>query len=183
LKFERPFLNLFLLWVCLQSILKETYYTTRCESDQPFQSGFKKQFHHWFLASQVGVPVHLEVCWIDQPTSLPIATVRLIYPAYIWLDTTRCPLSSSSYLEELQSLFVPAHLHLLALHGRLRSAGTKERLPQCRLLPHLISSVTLICRKHTAAHHICFSPSVHFTFTFRALGRRFYPKTYNEYIC
>jgi hypothetical protein len=50
--------------------LKVPYYTTRCECDQPLQAVLKICLFLFFSDITSGC-VHLDLCWIDQSTSLP----------------------------------------------------------------------------------------------------------------
>jgi len=61
-----------ILCVCLcvwWLVLKDSYYTTRRERDQPFQVVSKTRLERPHLTSQAGVVHHPDVWWIDQPTS------------------------------------------------------------------------------------------------------------------
>ena len=44
----------------------------------------------WLSIPSGSKNVHLEVCWIDQPTQWTVATGRLINPPYFWVDTPTC---------------------------------------------------------------------------------------------
>ena len=51
--------------------LKVTYYATRCECDYPLQAIIRKSASSAIPSGRI----HLEVCWIDQPTQWTVANV------------------------------------------------------------------------------------------------------------
>jgi len=57
--------------LCFRGIYEETCYTARCERDQPLQAVSESP-----VVDITSGSVHLEVCWIDQPTSLPSGLIE-----------------------------------------------------------------------------------------------------------
>ena len=60
--------------------------------------------------------VHLDLCWIDQSTSLPsgLQQTMLIYPSHIQVDTPTCDIKRGRFPNGSQRLITP---HLVACHG------------------------------------------------------------------